>query len=51
MKFETIILKSLFVACFLVSALTVGTMIATPSNTATAVASHAPAAAAIHSAG
>jgi hypothetical protein len=41
MKFENIILHSLFAACFLVCVLTIGAMItATPSPVSNAVASH-----------
>ncbi|WP_430391174.1 hypothetical protein [Dyella sp. 20L07] len=50
MKFETLMLHSLFAACLLVCVLTLGSMIATTSVSET-VASHAPVATAVSSIG
>ena len=44
MKFENLMLHSLFAACLLVCVLTLGAMIATPVGAPAAVASSAPAA-------
>jgi hypothetical protein len=43
MKFENLMLHSLFAACLLVCVLTLGAMIAAPTYSSTAVASNAPA--------
>jgi len=52
MKFENLILHSLFAACLLVCVLTLGAMIAAPSAYQTAaVASAAPVAASVQPAG
>jgi hypothetical protein len=50
MKFETLMLKSLFTACMLVCVLTLGAMLTTKVNVPTVVASHAAAASVANSA-
>jgi hypothetical protein len=51
MKFETLMLHSLFAACLLVCVLTFGAMVTSNASEATAVASHAPVAASTNAAG
>lgn len=51
MKFETLMLQSLFAASLLVCLLTFGAMVTSNVNVATSVASHAPVAAVANSAG
>jgi hypothetical protein len=50
MKFETLMLKSLFTVCMLVCVLTLGAMLTTKVSVPTVVASHAPVAAVANSA-
>lgn len=51
MKFENLMLHSLFAACLLVCVLTLGAMISAPVANPAAVASTAPAAAVVQPAG
>ncbi|GLQ96189.1 hypothetical protein [Dyella mobilis] len=50
MKFETLMLHSLFAACLLICVMTVGSMLTAPQHAAHLAAAHATAAA-VHSAG
>lgn len=42
MKFETLMLKSLFTACMLACLLTLGAMLASPTTVSNTAANHAP---------
>jgi|ThiBio_1000_plan_1041568.scaffolds.fasta_scaffold14523_2 hypothetical protein len=46
MKFETLILQSLFAVCLLICVLTLGSMLTMPTGVPVLAASHAPAVAA-----
>ncbi|HZX70883.1 MAG TPA: hypothetical protein VFE77_08685 [Rhodanobacter sp.] len=50
MKFETLMLQSLFIACLLICLLTLGALLTSPTTVSNIAASHAPVAAAASSA-
>ncbi|MBB6188352.1 hypothetical protein [Rhodanobacter sp. MP7CTX1] len=50
MKFETLMLHSLFAACLLICVLTLGAMLTTQTTVSNVAASHAPAAVSANSA-
>ena len=51
MKFESLMLQSLFVACLLVSLLVLGTMLTTHATVANVASSHASTSTAVRAAG